>query len=86
MAPTTVLALTSLLRVDALGASEGPPPLDPFFALPVAKVRRHKTPTASLVVRIRLADLARFVNMSFFYEIVLYHFKEEHELHRKTKY
>ncbi|MCI07425.1 hypothetical protein A2U01_0028492 [Trifolium medium] len=64
LAPTTVLALTSLLRVDALGESESPPPLDPFFALAVAKVRWHATTTASLVLRMHLTDLAWFINMT----------------------
>ncbi|KAF7819460.1 hypothetical protein G2W53_024915 [Senna tora] len=42
LAPTSVVDLTSLVRVEALGASVGPPPLDSFFALTVAKVRWHE--------------------------------------------
>ncbi|KAK6913019.1 hypothetical protein RJ641_022620 [Dillenia turbinata] len=34
LAPTTVVDLTSLLSVDAFGASPAAPPLEPFFALP----------------------------------------------------
>jgi hypothetical protein len=65
LAPTTVLALTSLLRDGVLGESENPPPLDPFFALAVAKVRWHATTTtASLVLRMHLTDLAWFINMT----------------------
>ena len=66
--PCPVLDLTSLLRVNALGASAAPPPLDPFFALPEAKVRWHATLTASLVVRIYLRNLAWFTATTFFWE------------------
>ncbi|CDP01558.1 unnamed protein product [Coffea canephora] len=36
LAPTTVVDLTSLLRVDSFGASAAAPPLEPFFAFPLA--------------------------------------------------
>jgi hypothetical protein len=67
--PTTILALTSLLREDAFGRSAAAPRLPPFFAFQVAKVCWHATLTASLVLRMILTDLKWFIAMTFFFSM-----------------
>lgn len=63
-APTTVVDLTSLLSVDAFGASDAPPPLEPFFAFPTANVLRPSATIISFVGIMLLKDLMWFIAIS----------------------